>query len=213
MEDLKTVIARNIQELRLAKKMTQLELAELLNYSDKAVSKWERAESIPDVAVLKQIADVFSVSVDYLLNADHTADEKKNGNPHQSLRRTHFIISLLAATLVWLIATFTYVVLGLLSTPVAFPAWLVFIYGVPVCTIVILILNSVWGVGWWNYVIISVLVWGTITSVYLSVLLLAPIPGFWLIYLIGIPAELIIFLWSRLKNTFALNIFSHKKHK
>ena len=64
---LKNIIAQNIAELRRNNNMTQLELAEKLNYSDKAISKWERGESIPDVAVLKNIADIFLVSVDYLL--------------------------------------------------------------------------------------------------------------------------------------------------
>ena len=57
MEDLKPVIAKNITALRQQARMTQSELAERLNYSDKAISKWERAESMPDVAVLKTIAD------------------------------------------------------------------------------------------------------------------------------------------------------------
>lgn len=67
MEDLKAVIAKNITELRKENKLTQLELAEKLNYSDKSVSKWERGESIPDVIVLKELADLFGVSVDYML--------------------------------------------------------------------------------------------------------------------------------------------------
>ena len=57
MQDLKPIIAKNIAELRKAASMTQIELATRLNYSDKAVSKWERGDSIPDVAVLKQIAE------------------------------------------------------------------------------------------------------------------------------------------------------------
>ena len=67
MEDLREIIAKNICVLRTKEGMTQSRLAALLNYSDKAVSKWERAESMPDIAVLKQIADIFHVSVDYLL--------------------------------------------------------------------------------------------------------------------------------------------------
>ena len=47
--------------------MTQLELGTVLNYSDKAVSKWERGEAIPDAYVLLQLSEIFGVSVDYLL--------------------------------------------------------------------------------------------------------------------------------------------------
>ena len=71
MEDLKKIIARNIVDLRRANNMTQLELAEKLNYTDKAVSKWERGESLPDISVLKTIADLFGVKIDYLVTVDH----------------------------------------------------------------------------------------------------------------------------------------------
>ena len=71
MNDLKGIIAKNIIDLRRQNGMTQAELAERLNYSDKAVSKWERGESVPDIAVLKSIADIFSVTVDFLITAEH----------------------------------------------------------------------------------------------------------------------------------------------
>lgn len=76
MDELKVIIAENIQSLRRDAGMTQAALAEKLNYTDKAVSKWERGESVPDVAVLRDIADLFGVTVDYLLRQDHTADRK-----------------------------------------------------------------------------------------------------------------------------------------
>ena len=59
MKDLKLVIAKNIAKLRVDSNMTQNELAQKLNYSDKAVSKWERGESLPDISVLVQIAEIF----------------------------------------------------------------------------------------------------------------------------------------------------------
>ena len=61
------IIAKKLTKLRKENNLTHLQLAEKLNYSDKAISKWERAESIPDVLVLKSIADLFGVTVDYLL--------------------------------------------------------------------------------------------------------------------------------------------------
>ena len=61
--------------MRTSAGLTQAEVASKLSYSDKAVSKWERAESIPDIAVLKAIADMYGVTVDYLLAA-HGAEEE-----------------------------------------------------------------------------------------------------------------------------------------
>ena len=74
MEDLKIIFAQNLIALRKQMKLTQIELAEKINYSDKAVSKWERGESIPDVSVLMVIANLFGVSIDFLVTK-HENDE------------------------------------------------------------------------------------------------------------------------------------------
>ena len=66
-EILKVMIGSNIAAYRKRAGLTQAGLAEKLNYSDKAVSKWERGESIPDVLTLMQLAELFEISVNDLL--------------------------------------------------------------------------------------------------------------------------------------------------
>ena len=138
MENLNNVIAENISNLRKKAGLTQLELAEKLNYSDKAVSKWERGESIPDVVVLKQIADMFGVKVDFLLNKQNPRMIRLT--KHISLSST--LITILASIVVWIIATITFVVLELVGVK---GAWFCFIIAVPVTLIVMLVLNCIWG--------------------------------------------------------------------
>lgn len=196
MEDLKNIIAKNIITLRKSHDWTQAELAEKLNYSDKAVSKWERGESVPDVSVLKKITDLFGVSIDYLVRTGHEdkMDEPKIKIQHR--KRNHMVVTLLSATLVFLLTTIVYFVLGLIlpdTAPLA--SWMVYIYGIPVACVVLLVFNSLWGRGKLNYWIISVLVWSILLSVYLT----APLDGMWRIFLIGIPAQIIIFLWANFK--------------
>ena len=191
MQDLKPIIAKNIAELRKAASMTQIELAARLNYSDKAVSKWERGESVPDIGVLKEIADLFEVRVDYLLSMDHTDAAPEELTPKK--RRDHMIIALLSVSLVWLIATFLFVLLRI-TNPEMKGLWLSFIYAVPVTAIVSLVFNSMWGRPRRNYLIISVLVWSTLLAVYLSY----SAGLMWMVFLLGIPAQIIIVLWSRL---------------
>ena len=58
--------------------MTQVDLATKLNYSDKAVSKWERGESIPDVEVLYQIGKIFNVTIDMLLSDSEMVVKKQS---------------------------------------------------------------------------------------------------------------------------------------
>ena len=112
MEDLKPIFANNLSALRKKKNWTQLELALRLNYSDKAVSKWERGESLPDVTILKQIADLFEVSVDYLLSADHTPTAVPLS---KRKRRNRAMITGISAVTVWLIATIIYFSLDALN--------------------------------------------------------------------------------------------------
>ena len=59
-----------IKELRKEKQLTQKELGEKLNITDKAISKWERELSFPDIAVLKDLAEFFEIDISELLNGE-----------------------------------------------------------------------------------------------------------------------------------------------
>lgn len=197
MNDYKKIIAYNIAELRKAVPLTQAELAERLNYSDKAVSKWERGESIPDVSVLKEIADVFGVTVDYLLEEVHPLNAKMQSVPHQ-MKKNRLLVTMLSCSLVWFIATTVFVVLWL---TVNLPGkWLAFVYAVPISAVVMIVFNSIWGKGRLNFPIISLLVWSLLACVYLT------IGNYddWPLFLLGIPAQAIILLWSGIKARFIL---------
>lgn len=198
MEDLKPIIAKNITLLRQNARMTQIELAERLNYSDKAISKWERAESVPDVSVLKNIADLFGVTVDYLLTDDHAPlpaqDDQQTGPVAQ---RNHTVVTSLSVLLVWFIATFCYVMLDILGEQLAL-RWLPFLYAVPVSAIVWLIFNSIWFNRRRNFMIISLLMWTALISAVVSL----QAAGFsaWTLLVLGIPGQIIILVWSRLQS-------------
>ena len=196
MEDLKMIIAGNIGKLRREMGMTQLDLAEKLNYSDKAVSKWERGESIPDVFTLKQVADLFSVSVDYLLRADHPSETEAKREYTKRQKRNHAIITALSCMLVWLLACFAFFSADLATA--GKPIWLAFLYSVPLTMVVLLVFNSIWGNRRRNFAIISVLVWSFLLCVYISSLVLFQ-QNIWLLFIVGIPAQIIILLWAGLR--------------
>lgn len=197
MEELKMIIAGNIGQLRREAGMTQLDLAEHLNYSDKAVSKWERGESIPDIVTLKAIADRFSVSVDYLLRADHPLETEVKCEYTKRQRRNHRLITVMSCVLVWLIAVFVHTGVNV-ALPDEGKLWLVYIYAVPITLIVLLVLNSVWGNRRSNFIIISALIWTFLTCVYVSTILFASF-NMWLLFVVGVPAQVIVCLWSGLR--------------
>lgn len=193
MEDLKPIIAKNITTLRQNSKMTQIELAEKLNYSDKAVSKWERGESIPDIGVLKAIADLFGVSLDYLLEEDHAERAVAVIEIPPKSRRNQVVVTVLSILLVWFLATLVYVILDLLNQG-GKVHYLTLLYAAPISTIVWLVLNSIWFNRRMNFVIISVLVWTTLLSIVVTLAVFGI--SAWQLMILGVLGQIAIVVWS-----------------
>ncbi len=189
MEDLKFITAANIISLRTKAGMTQAQLAELLNYSDKSVSKWERAEAVPDAYVLKHMSEIFGVSVDYLLSSHNDWEPISQ---KQKRRYRSEIIVLISMVGIWTLAFFIFIIGWILGHLF----WMVFIYAIPISLITLLVFNSVWEKGKRNYYIISTLVASIFVMFYLALLRWNP----WQILLLIIPAELIVFLAFRVKK-------------
>ena len=198
MEDIKPIIAKNITALRQGAKLTQIELAERLNYSDKAVSKWERAESIPDITVLKAIADMFQVPLDYLVQENPelpVVQEEPEPTPRK--KRNHKVITALSILLVWLVAAVVFVVLDMVGIGSKLH-FLAFAYAVPVSMIVWLVLNSIWFSRRYNYLIISLLMWTTMGCTALLLRLVVGI-NFWQVLIPGALGQIIIATWSKMQ--------------
>lgn len=197
MDEIKSVIAKNITQLRLAKGLTQIDLAGELNYSDKAVSKWERGESIPDVTVLMHIAEIFGVSLDYLVTPHKDVDDSGMKQRDANKKKNHIFITGMSILLVWLIATIAFVVLDMVPVDMRALHTLSFLYALPISIIVWLVFNSVWFNKRRNYIIISFLMWTVLVALHISFLPFGF--NFWILYILGVPGQVIIFLWSRLK--------------
>ncbi len=198
MEDLRLTIAKNISGLRRAAEMTQFELAERLNYSDKAVSKWERGESLPDVAVLKEIADIFSVTVDYLLTVEH--GKRKPDKPQNRIRvANHGFITGMSITLVWLVALIGFVTGDMFRDFTLGHHWLAFLWATPITFIVWLVFNSIWFNKRRNFLIISCLMWTSLAAIHISLIVLFNINVRFL-YLLGVPGQLIVLFWSFIRK-------------
>ncbi len=193
-EELKQTIAKNLVKFRKQSNLTQQELAEKINYSDKAVSKWERGEGIPDVLVLKALADIYGITVNDFLTEGASAPLVKPRRKNLIAKR--WLVALLSAGLVWLIATVVTVVWLLVdeTVPVAKYAYLI---ALPVTFIVLLVFSCLWCKQIWvTYGVVSALIWS------LCVLLdvaLHVIPNSWLIYLIGAAMQTLVILWCLLR--------------
>lgn len=197
MDDLKNIIAKNIISLRTLHNLTQLQLGEMLNYSDKAVSKWERGEGIPDAYILSKLSAYFNVSVDYLMTDRGNDRPIKPARHNRETFRNIMLVSFLS---VWTLGLMIFVGMWIAGNP----DYMVFVYTLPPSLIVLLVLNSIWGKAKVNLIIISALVWSVIAVIYLSVLSYGNM-NIWMLFLLGIPAEFIMFIGFRLYFTHQLN--------
>lgn len=208
MAELKQIVAHNLSQLRKEHQLTQIQLAEQIHYSDKAVSKWERGESLPDLVVLKQLADYYHVTLDALVCEDgpHTVPEpveeeheepvdEKVTAPKTYITRNRIVIAGMAVVLVWLIATTVFVILDILVPSLEYSPFM-FVYAIPLTMIIWLVFNSIWFNRRANYFIISLLVWTTLGTLFVTFWSSRP----WQLFIIGIPAQIIILLWSALRR-------------
>lgn len=193
MEELKDIIAENLINLRKANKLTQLELAEKLNYSDKAISKWERGESLPDIAILKQLADMYGVGVDYIVSKQTEEAKSKYRMPRPELNNK-LIITLLACLSIWLLATILYINFKIMFNQYY---WIIWIWALPASSIILIVFSSIWGKKQLILLSVSSLIWTLILSVYLQFLQY----NLWSLFLLGIPAQLATALCAKIKRT------------
>ena len=179
---LRKTVAKNIAAYRKAHHDTQLDLATKLNYSDKSVSKWERGESLPDVYILSQIADLYGVSVSALIGEIQPPKESK---PHY-----HMFILLLSLALTMAVATLLFSMFMICKVP--YPAWMFFVYALPVCSIICIVFTSLWWGILWQGVSVSALIWTLGLSLYLSF----ELENVSLIFLVCAALQVLTVLWE-----------------
>ena len=192
MRDIKNIVAKNITELRTSNNMTQIELGEKLNYSDKSISKWERAESSPDISVLVEISELFGVTLDYLVkgeNEEKTVIEQKT----EKIRYNRRVISYIPEAGVWMASILAFIITTLILRQMSFQ-WLYFVYTLPVVLILKLIFNSIWFNPRHNYFIVSALMWSILAAIHISFLYFRINVS--LVYLLGIAGQIVIVLCS-----------------
>ena len=188
-EELKNNFSNNLIKLRKSRNLTQLQLAEKLNYSDKAISKWEVGSVIPDVETLDAIANFFGITVNDLIYPT-----KKN--VLRTFFQNHLLITLGSFGIIWFLSTIIYFIIEKAS-PLS-SVWLTFIYTIPISFIDLIVFTSMWFKRTWIILSVSGFFWGIIISIFLTI----NKPDFWFLFVIGAVGQIVILFWSLLKRTF-----------
>ena len=192
LSDLKLVSASNIINLRTEHGMTQAELGAKLNYSDKTISKWERAEAIPDAYVLVQMAELFGVTVNDLLSAhdkwEPTVTEEEQPAPSYSVN----VIIAIVLMGIFTVALAVFVTLWLIDIV----EWRVFLVALAVEILVYMILVCVFKHGRHLQYILAAFV----LSLFLLAYFFLPVHRPWQLFLLAVPAEIIVFLSCNIRR-------------
>ena len=193
LSELKLISASNIIKLRTEAGMTQAELGEKLNYSDKTISKWERGEAIPDAYVLTQMAEIFGVTVDYLLSS-HDAWESPEQQAARQEEAGYSVNMIIAISVlgVWTMALTIFVLLWLFDIIL----WETFIVALPVSILTYMVLICVFRRRQHLQFVIAAFVLSMFILLYFTLPMQKP----WQLFLIAIPAEIIVFLSCNIRR-------------
>lgn len=170
--------------------ITQSELATQINYSDKSVSKWERGEGVPDIHILKQLADFYGITVNDFLKQD------KPRRIRSATKRLKITTVLLVVGLVFFIATLIYAAFRIFVPAFNEVAWLTFIAALPVASLVSMILFWIWRHFILTFISGSVLLWTLSLCLYLTI----PVLNVWFSFLPAVALQVLMILLMFLKN-------------
>lgn len=176
--------------------LTQLELAEKLNYSDKSVSKWERGEGLPDLYVFYSMAELFGISVNDLVYAENPKQEPLNTTRTKLLKNNRkLLIPLLSTGLVWLVSSILFCVFSMLPNPI-YDQRLFFVFAIPVSCIVLLVFACIWWHHLCQALCVSALTWSLCLSAYLAV----PNSEVRFLFVIAAVFQILTILWFVMKH-------------
>lgn len=183
---LTSILAKNMTEYRKQSGLTQAELAAKLNYSDKSISKWERGDGTPDIFVLKDLADIYGVTINDLISEEKPKPVVKSGPS----KKSKLLITLLSSGLVWLVASLIFFAIKM-ADPSAEMVWLTFIIAIPIFFIVLIVFTCLW----WDNISRCIAVSGLIWSLALTIDICVVVESSVYIYIIAAVLQILAVLW------------------
>ena len=212
MENLASVVGRNLSILRKSKGMTQQELAQEINYSDKSISKWELGYALPSVDVLKDFAQFYGVSIDYLVS-EQTEENLQSVGANTTVdakvkRANQIIVIAMTVTFVFLVAVCVFFSgyynpfkIRPEGTPAHKGLWVIFVWMVPVSFALV-------AAECWHYyhnrllhvILCSAFMWTLLLSFCVQFQYYNEEPEvLWYILVVGIPIQIILILWGNFR--------------
>lgn len=196
---LKKIVGNNLTKLRKEKGLTQIQLAQMFSYSDKAISKWECGETLPDLETLKSLTDYYGVTLDYLVHNDSEENQEYYQKPKKAPVNT-VAIAVIFSMIAPLLCVALYIALQL---SIQYNYWMAFLWWIPIDALILFIFAWIW----WGKKIRSlfgiILSWTSVVFTYLELGIDLPNQigwNIWEIILIAIPLTIAFVLWARVRK-------------
>lgn len=184
-KQIKQNFAQNLIYYRKKFGLTQLQLANKLNYSDKAISKWENGDTLPDIVVFSSIADFFKITVNDLIKKPVKQDIDDVVST-----KSRVLIMILSCGLCWLVALITFFMLFMFTD--LDRIWLAFIFALPATFIVLVVFSSLWYKEIFQCISTSGLLWTVALSISLCFFRYS---SSWFIYIVAALLQVLFILW------------------
>lgn len=189
MANIREIIGENLAQLRKEAKLTQLELAEKFNYSDKAVSKWEKGDTIPDIETLYDLCNFYGVTLDYLTHEGNSSEKKEYVKEKKADLQNRILIVCLLVMIFWMVATIAFVY-TMIQTGKGY--WQAFAWAVPASCLLAIGSNKKFFHNRLFYMVVgSILIWSLLGCIYVSIMNWT----LWPVFLLGIPLQAALSIW------------------
>ena len=201
MENLNKIIGSNLIFLRKKAGLTQLEFGEKFSYSDKTVSRWEQGDVIPSVEVLKDIADFYGVSVDFILKEHKSEEDFSSIVKKTPYAANKILLIILVCTIIVSVCVTIYVAsiynLGT-TNPEVNRWWSVFLWAVPVSSLIVAYMTKkIFNSSKMFVICISVFIWTILIAAFFSFLYKGV---YWYLFFVGIPVQAALIMYFYMKK-------------
>lgn len=205
----KEIVAANLTNYRKKAGISQLELAKKLNYSNKNISKWENGETTPSVFVLKEIANVYGITIDDLLNESTIdANQLVEAKAKVDKRKKQFfrVFMLLLANVILFCATSIAIYVMGICNVTGFNKWLLYFYTAPlVCISVVIYIRVLYK--FLDPISLSLMGWLLCGCIYVS---LINVHNISLIFVLGAGFQLLVICLAILLNLKTISKYALK---
>ena len=201
MDHIREIVSNNLINLRKASGLTQVELAKKINYSDKAISRWEKGEVLPDLETIYALSEIYDVDTSAILKKPKLQDNTIN----KKLIKQNLLSQIFLICEIWLILSFVFTYIHITKQ---ISIWQIFVWGIPATSIILIIFNKKNQTNISSFIYGTILIWSLIVCFYLHLIDSNP----WYMFFIGIPLQGLIII-RYLFNYKQSNIIKFKNKK